>query len=401
MTGYGPGTDVPWLTETKQPGNTPSNDLDVGAFFEGAINLTDADLLACFSNFFGDSRSSNSLTADIKDYALDEFPLCSVAGSKVCSADPSQGFCLIADTACAVDGECNTEGDRCILDNPFVDVDGETIVMDNDIVITNDGVATVYDAAFKENTTFLAGESCALVAVNGVAVTPVDLTDGAFHTVPGNGGDYDQSLASGESVTVTITCETERNPFPNQVDMSVATVDGEAADLFVTGVDLDTTTDACTVAPNPMIGLAKECVDVQLVTAEGALGLQVITEITVTNTGVEALDPVTVTDTVGGTLTTTLALAPGESMSYLVVDQPSEPDITPANVCSDNGAICNSAADCGDPLTATCDPTTDVYSPVSAKFDNTANASGTGVISGVTADAAPADESCPLCPTTE
>lgn len=40
LAGYGPGTAVPWLTETKQSGNTPSNDLDVSEFFEAGLNLS-------------------------------------------------------------------------------------------------------------------------------------------------------------------------------------------------------------------------------------------------------------------------------------------------------------------------------------------------------------------------
>ena len=66
--------------------------------------------------------------------------------------------------------------------------------------------------------------------------------------------------------------------------------------------------------------------------------------------------------------------------------------------CSDNGAICNSPADCGDPATAMCDATTDKFVSASASFDNTANASGVGAISGTTANATMATADCDLCP---
>ena len=404
--GFGPATDIPWLTETKQPGPSSSNDLNEGEFFEGAVNLTQAGLVACFASFLGDSRSSNSLTADLKDYALDDFPLCSVVGDKQCSADPDPGFCLISDAVCTVANEgtdCPGAGDRCIDVNPYIDADGLTIVMENDVTITNDGIAKTFDAAFKENTTFLAGppaETCDITAVNGVAVSPVDLTDNGWHRVPVNGTDYTvQELAAGESVTATITCETERNPFPNQVDIRTASADEGTPDLFVLGVDLDTESDACTVVPNPMIGLAKSCIDVRLMTMGSELVVEVITEITVSNTGIEVLDPVTVTDSVGGTLTSTLVLAPGASASFLVTDQPSAPGQSAVSVCSDNGAICNLAADCGDPATATCDATTDKFVSSSASFANTVNASGIGAISGSTANATPATADCDLCPT--
>lgn len=56
--------------------------------------------------------------------------------------------------------------------------------MENDVVVTNDGIATIFDAAFKENTTFLTSEICDLTAVNSVAVAAIDLTDGNFHKFP-------------------------------------------------------------------------------------------------------------------------------------------------------------------------------------------------------------------------
>ncbi len=100
--------NIPWLTGTKPPGPTPSNDLNAGEFLEGAINLTNLDIVECFSTFLADSRSWNSLTADLKDFALGSLPLCHVAGSKVCSADPSPGVCLIEDKLCREDSDSIT-----------------------------------------------------------------------------------------------------------------------------------------------------------------------------------------------------------------------------------------------------------------------------------------------------
>ena len=147
------------------------------------------------------------------------------------------------------------------------------------------------------------------------------------------------------------------------------------------------------------ICLAKSCIDVRLMTMSSELVVEVITEITVTNTGVEALDPVTVTDSIDGLHTSTLVLAPGASASVLITDQPSAPKQTAASTCDDNGAICNSAADCGDPATAMCLATTDKFVSSSASFDNTATASGLGAISGSTVTATPATADCDLCPT--
>jgi hypothetical protein len=81
LVGSGPGTDIPWLTQTFDKGDILS-ELDTGLFFEGGLNLTKANLSACFTKFMGVTRSSFSLGADLKDYALKEFNLCSIDVSK-------------------------------------------------------------------------------------------------------------------------------------------------------------------------------------------------------------------------------------------------------------------------------------------------------------------------------
>lgn len=50
-------------------------------FFEGGINITallpEGD--GCFASFMAETRSSSSFTADLKDFVVDEFPLCSTS----------------------------------------------------------------------------------------------------------------------------------------------------------------------------------------------------------------------------------------------------------------------------------------------------------------------------------
>ena len=395
--------NIPWHTETKKPGNQPSLDLNPGEFFEAAINLTDSGLLACFSNYMAVSRSSNSLTADLKDYALDAFPLCALSGTKLCSADPNPGFCLLdpADS-CTLNSQCtNGAGDRCVTTNPFIDSDGLTVVMDNDVAITNDGLSTVYDVGIKEtNTTFETGEFCAITAVNGTPVTAIDLTDNLFHAVP-NGAGYTGSLAGGATLTVTVTCETDDNPFPNSVDARSATVDDSGTfNVNASGINLDTGSDPCTASANPAIGLSKQCVDVRLVStgSSGDLLVEVLTKITVTNTGDEALNNVSVTDTVGGTLASGQTLAPGASKTYNVVDRPAIPGETQTSYCAIGGTACTTNSQCSTLITGDTCNTTTLYDPDDASFSNTANASGTGAFSGGTANATPASAQCFLCP---
>jgi hypothetical protein len=84
LTGYGAGEDIPWLVETKQPGNTPSNNLDELLFFEGGLNLTANGLGPCFATFHATTRSSTSLTAALHDFTSGSFPLCAIEISKSC-----------------------------------------------------------------------------------------------------------------------------------------------------------------------------------------------------------------------------------------------------------------------------------------------------------------------------
>lgn len=60
------------------------NCIPIGASFEGGINLTDLNLQTeCFSSFMLETRSSQSVDAVLKDFALGTFESCSVACTKM------------------------------------------------------------------------------------------------------------------------------------------------------------------------------------------------------------------------------------------------------------------------------------------------------------------------------
>lgn len=70
-----PTITVPWLTANKQDG--VQHNLRESEFFEGGLDLTASHLAnTCFSSFLGDTRSSQSLTATIFDYAGGSFQHC-------------------------------------------------------------------------------------------------------------------------------------------------------------------------------------------------------------------------------------------------------------------------------------------------------------------------------------
>lgn len=71
-----PGSCSAWDYTPK--GGAPGGPIPVNAFFEGAINLDAFPALAgaCFSSFMVETRSSASVTATLKDFALDQFNTC-------------------------------------------------------------------------------------------------------------------------------------------------------------------------------------------------------------------------------------------------------------------------------------------------------------------------------------
>ena len=66
--------ESPWAYSGK--GEPALNQIAAGGFLEGGINLTDLGLDGCFSSYMATTRSSPSLTADPKDFVLDDFESC-------------------------------------------------------------------------------------------------------------------------------------------------------------------------------------------------------------------------------------------------------------------------------------------------------------------------------------
>jgi hypothetical protein len=73
--GTGGTITTPWLTSNKVDG--VGNSLRTSEFFEGGLNLTKTNLAGkCFNVFIGDTRSSQSLTATLFDYAEGQIGEC-------------------------------------------------------------------------------------------------------------------------------------------------------------------------------------------------------------------------------------------------------------------------------------------------------------------------------------
>jgi hypothetical protein len=76
--GTGGTITTPWLTANKVQG--VGHTLQTSEFFEGGLNLTKANLGGkCFNVFIGDTRSSQSLTATLFDFAAGKLGECTVS----------------------------------------------------------------------------------------------------------------------------------------------------------------------------------------------------------------------------------------------------------------------------------------------------------------------------------
>ena len=81
-------TTVYWPFEYKGQGlcSGPTCTVPPLAFFEGGVDLTDlfGDNLPCVTSFLAETRSSASVTADLKDFVTHLFELCKIGITKAC-----------------------------------------------------------------------------------------------------------------------------------------------------------------------------------------------------------------------------------------------------------------------------------------------------------------------------
>jgi hypothetical protein len=336
---------APWAYENKDFG--PTDTFPPGAFFEGAINLSAATSeMACFTNFLVESRSSTSINSTLKDFASGGFPVCGINVNLACSAGSS-----------------------------FVDADGVSVVSTYNVELENNGVGTVFDLTLREDVTFDSGESCAIVSVAGAdVVPPVDLPSGVDVVIPFPAGVPSQ-IDPFNSVTLEVQCDTFKNPLVNAFTAKAATTDGGGLVLYYSEAMTAGEANACSVVPNRQVSVETTCKDVRLMEMGGALVVEVVVDITVTNTGEERLNDVSVDDDKLGILAVGETLDPGQSITFQ--DQsyiPSAPDQEPI------------------------EGTSDKYDPETAMFTNTVTVEGEGEISGELLDPFPFDSTtCDLC----
>ena len=214
------GQVSPWPFDPKFGTN---NEFPLNSLFEGGINLTSifADFggLPCFASFLAETRSSPSVDATLKDFALGAFPNCSVKISNVCKA---------------------TE----------VAADQSSFKSTYDVEVENDGFGTLFDLdvyrVIGENDQ-TSGEMDDILLGTIAMLGTGDVDDTSFADLMFN------TLVNGDTV---------------QTRVEAASSDGGEANVFAIA---DSSTCPMVVL-DPRISATKDC-EVKLVTDPGGAGV--------------------------------------------------------------------------------------------------------------------------------
>lgn len=269
-------TDIPWASPVPP-----------GAFFEGGINVSQViGGKPCFASFMATSRSSTTEVAEIKNFILHSFPVCGISLGKTCTA--------------ATDGSA-----------PKINPDGETLHVRHTATIKAEG--DVFDVTIKEligtSGKLPVGEQCSLTAISGPAVSPPSLPIVLISdSVIAADKKVSESLANGETLTLTIECDTHDNPMTNKLQATAGSSDN-ATDLTATHIEDAGNGElaACVKTPEPGLSAKKACTTVTLT---DGVAPYVCVDITVTSTTEEDMFDVTVVDDTVGTVFDKIKLEP-------------------------------------------------------------------------------------------
>lgn len=252
-----------YTPKTGPPGVFPPQ-----SFFEGGVNLNKifgAGNVPCFSSFLAETRSSSSITAQLKDFAEGAFNLCKITVTKIC------------DFVGVVNG-------------------GTQLQYTFHGTVTNNGAGTVYNVQ--------------------VVDTPLNVTG---TQTPPNPISVAASITSGASanwgpVTFTTTALT----FTDQAVAMAAAAPGGAQTVT------DTTTASCIGHVESSIIITKACVPgASLLDIGNNVVVQVGVSGTVTNTGQSRLTGITLADNPAATITlASSTLDPGQMTTWSATYQP-------------------------------------------------------------------------------
>jgi hypothetical protein len=331
------GVPAPWAYENKDVGVTTQ--FPPAAFFEGAIDLTALGIAGCFSQFIAESRSSTSITATLKDFALPPgFNLCSIEATKSCT-------------------------------NPRLNAANDRIIYDISGAVNNTGFGQIFNIALSDNPT-----------ADGV-FQRVDCANP--NTVLGT-FPFAGPVAAGGQVCYknTITVLLTQNGLSDTITVT-ANTESDGTGFALT----DTATATCPNLPvSPSIRVIKECESLVEV-----IGAQVVAKVRVFGNVCNIGDPGDgkLTDVAVEDLNETTSPDPLVTGATLV--EPADkmnPEATPGACVNYEGTYIPSVANDADG-----NPTTN---PNLVRFKDTVRATGKDVLGApVTPHTDMAD--CPLC----
>lgn len=330
-------TDVPWYIETKA-----GTALEPRTFFEGRLNLSAYSLLKCFNRYMANTRQSTSITSTMFDYVIGDFQACGVGLTKTC-------------TTAAIGS------------------DGQTVSYEWNLTVENTGFAPIYNVGLKD--------------VPNLGTCTIDDADYTSNFVQ-----VATSLSAGGTVTKTVKCS--KTGLGQNNTAYVRAKSDPALAIFDINDNLTAAHDGqgsnCSLQVTSKLGLTKACDKIELVAdATDGLRIKVFSDVTLTNTGTEALYSVSVGD----------KDADDNPVSLVQTNASGVP-------CTEAGANCpetfggdiapgQSFYFSAEYLPESVDG--DVTDPCNAYFSNTVSASGTGYISETEVPAIPETKSCKLC----
>jgi hypothetical protein len=326
-------TDVPWYIETKA-----GSALEPRTFFEGRLNLSAYSLLKCFNRYMANTRQSTSITSTMFDYVIGDFQACGVGLTKACA-------------------------------NAAIGSDGQTVSYSWDLTVENTGFAPIYNVGIKD--------------VPNLGTCTIDGSDYSSDFVQ-----VAASLPAGETVTKTVQCSKTGLGQNNTVYVRAKSDSGLG--IFDINDSLTASHDgqgsSCSLQVTSTLGLSKSCDKIELVPATDGVRIKVFSDITLTNTGTEALYSVTIgdKDADGNTVTLVQTDSSGAPCTETTCETFGG-DIAPSQSFYFSAEYVPESVD------------GDVTDPCSAYFSNTVSASGTGYITENEVPAVPDTESCKLC----
>jgi hypothetical protein len=316
---------APWPFSSTDSG-VPPQTFDPGSFFEGGFDLTQLFInlgkpQPCFSAFLEETRSSQSLTATLKDFVLGSFQLCSISASKACSNTP-------------------TAPPQILSEN------GATYVRYTfTATVTNTGAGEVFSPTITD---VFPSDS-----INWVVGGTPCASATCKVTIPT--GTSDNGITSGQSASISGTFDVPTDQDRSN-SLGSATVVGATASpssggsqtVIASNVPLsavfgpDSPVGACHVATNPMLKLYKSCA-VGLVAGSSGVVLQLQDAIEVCNVSPDTTTVISgitlnnnvagfgATNAVGGTITLPPGTDPGDQTTFIQTPTPTAAPVIPTN----------------------------------------------------------------------